>query len=337
VATIRDVATTAGVSVKTVSRVLNNFRNVSPDTKTRVLAAINALDYCPNANARNLALSFTKTIALCVTYNSNYVFSNSYFSEVFRGINEICNQNGYSLILQARPDCDYLELARGGRVDGMLLMCVRLEEEHLQKLIGSGFPFVLIGKDPADRRIPWVEVDDELGAYIATKHLLQLGHLTIGYLGGPRQYVSSDKRLNGFKKALSEYGLAPDPEFIVSMPQPDVQNGYQAMHRLLTNLRLPSALIVFNDLMATGALDALQEKKIKVPQEFAIVGFDDIITAPHTNPPLTTVRQPSFDKGALATRLLLKLIHGEPVDNHQILLKPELIVRKSCGSGHSWD
>lgn len=332
-ATIHDVARQAAVSIKTVSRVLNRAESVAPATREKVLAVMAELDYHPNANARSLVLNSTQTISLCAIYNSNFVFSNPYFFEVFRGINEVCNRSGYSLLFQARPDCDYLEMAQNGRSDGLLLMCVRLEEQRLEKLLKSGFPFVLIGKDPADRRIPWVEVDDETGSYMATKHLLQLGHKTLGYLGGPIQYVSSQKRRQGFERALAEYGLAADPDLIVSVPQPDETYGYQAMQQLLTNLRLPTAVAAFNDLMATGALRALAEKKVRVPEEIAVVGFDDIITAPHTNPPLTTIHQPAFDKGAIATQLLLKLIAGETVEDRHILLKPRLVVRKSCGSG----
>ncbi len=335
-ATVYDVARVAEVSIKTVSRVMNNYRSVSEKTRQKVLQAMVELDYHPNASARALALNSTRTVALCVSYSSDYVFSNPYFSEVFRGINHMCNEFGYRLLFEARSDADYLQIPKSGLADGLLLMCLRVEENSLEQLVKLKFPFVMLSNFPSQLDIPHVSSDAEHGSYMITKHLLQLGHRAVGFIGGPRQYYSNTKRFRGFEAAMKEYGLPLNQDWLTFVDSiPDERQGYQAMHRLLTNITLPTAVVAFNDLVAMGGLKALQEKRIRVPEEMAVVGFDDITTSPHTNPPLTTVREPCFDKGAVATKMLIKIIEGKELEQTQVQFKTQLVVRASCGAKHA--
>lgn len=327
--TIMDIAREAGVSIKTVSRVINDSPNVSEKTRKLVLDVIKRLNYCPNANARGLITNKTNTIGVFIDYESKYVFSNLLFAEVLRGITEVCNQVEYHLLLQCKWENSFINLVRSNKIDGLIYLCVRHDSKFTDELIKANFPFVLIGKPAKDERINWVEVDDERGGYLATRHLLELGHTKIAFLGGSKNYMSYVKRFNGFIRALKERNIEPRPDWIVNNSYFGQEEGYQAMKVLLTALERPTAVFVFNDLLAMGALRALLEKGIKVPEEMSIVGYDNIMPCAYTNPPLTTVEQPAFEKGAIAARLLIKLINEEPFEKRPILLPPKLIIRKS--------
>ena len=329
--TIKDVAQAAGVSAKTVSRVLNDSPSVAKETRQAVLGAMNDLKYHPNASARSLVLSQTGVVGLAIAYDPRFVFGNPYFSEVIRGINDICNGEGYNLLVEARPDTSALTLVRSGKVDGLLYMCTRKDLELTDELLVRNFPFVLIGRDPDEERIPSVEVDDELGGYIAGKHLSDLGYRRLGFIGGSREYVSFAQRSAGFMRALEEAGLSLDKDFVVENEYVSQEEGYQSMHRLLASASRPEAVFVFNDLLALGALRALKEKGADLPGDMGIVGFDNIMPTMYCDPPLTTIEQPAYDKGFIAAQILLKTIRGEDIEDRHLLLRPRLVVRSSCG------
>jgi LacI family transcriptional regulator len=333
-ATIRDVAQLAGVSITTVSHVLNGTRPVSADGMARVLQAVQELGYQPNAVARSLRMSETRMFGMIVPDNSN-----PYFAEVARSIEDAAFELGYSVIL-CNSDEDpakeqaYLNLLIEKRVDGIAFVATGASENTLEPAHARGLPVVVV-----DREIegsPWssVLVHNSRGAREAVDHLARLGHRRIGCISGPRNLGPSSERVRGYREALRRNGLPVEPKSIVEGDF-HAEGGYRTMNALLEREPKLTAVFACNDMMAVGALRAMREHGRSVPDDIALVGFDDIALASYTQPALTTIAQPYQELGRRVAQLLAKGERGDPAEQERIRLEPRLVVRESCGAARA--
>lgn len=333
--TSQDVADLAGVSRTTVSFVLNDTPNaqISEETRQRVLEAAAKLSYYPNAAARSLASRKTGTIGLVLCQSPDRIFADAFLPEVIRGIGDVVQERDLRLLLQSvdditKPDA-YIGLVREKRIDGIILSGPRSDDRQLPQLREEGFPIVLLGQLKGSG-VNFVDVDNVGGAKMAVEHLIRLGHQRIAMItNAPLQYTASEDRLWGYRRALEENGLLYD-EQLVRYGDFREESGYEAMSQLLALSTPPKAIFVASDLVAFGVMEAIKERGLGIPQDIAIVGFDDVRLANYVDPPLTTVRLPAYKLGARAAATLIRIIDGESVDNG-VLLETELVIRESCG------
>ncbi len=335
-ATIKDVAAQAGVSYQTVSRVINNHPSVKDDTRQRVQAVIEALGFRPNLAARSLPRRRSQIIGLIVPYEADQLFRDPNLIAQIGGIDAEANAQGYNLLLSTAGHSNqavdaYQRFIRNQVADGALVLETPSMQAGNQLLAQQGYPYVSIGYDTTLPQAYCVHSNDRDGAYQATSHLIQKGHHRIGVInartaGGA--IGAMGERLAGFCLALEEGTLAFDPELAVQgdLTRP---SGQLAAQKLLALKEPPTAIFAFNDRMAMGAIRALHEARLRVPQDVAVVGFDDIGTAADFSPPLTTVRQSGRQMGQMAAQMLFKLIKGETVSDREVVLPAELIIRHS--------
>src|SRR5687767_1505033 len=327
-ATIREVAETAGVSYATVSHVINNTRLVSPETRERVLAAMDALDYRPNALARSLRQGKTNTLGLVLPDSAN-----PFFAEISRSIEDEAFKQGYSVFLcntelDTRRELFYVDVLSKKQVDGIIFVAAGDQADSLDFLVQRNMPVVMI-----DRNLPNVEVDavmtdNRLGGYLATRHLIKLGHTRIACIAGPSSITPSAERIIGYRRALEEGGLSYD-ETLIMRGDYHAQSGMEITHSFLKMNPRPTAIFALNDLMALGALRAAAEAGCSVPGDLAVVGYDDLEIARFANPPLTTIAQPKKEIGVQAVNLLVGRMSQRNRSPSRLLLPPELIVRRS--------
>jgi LacI family transcriptional regulator len=328
-----DVAREAGVSMMTVSRVVNNKDGVSAATRQRIQAVIDRLGYRPSDIARGLVTKRTGTLGLVVPD-----VSNPFFSEVARGAEHVAYAEGYNVFLCNTEEDVERELAvlkslEEKRVDGIVLCSSRLEESELEAAVARHPAVVLVNRQLSGSNVSAVLIDDEAGGEMATRHLLQSQHCAIGFLAGPLASHSGRRRAKGHRAALAAAGLSYDPDW-TQRGAPTVDGGRQAARALLTAHAELTALFCYNDLVAVGALQACAELGYRVPKEIAVVGCDDIPLAALITPPLTTARGPRYALGRQGMELLLRQIDGCPGADEsrcpEIVLQPELIVRASA-------
>jgi len=327
--TVKDVARRAKVSTATVSHVINETRFVSEELRARVYQAMEELDYRPNAIARSLRRKRTQDIGMIVP-DVAYPF----LAEVARGLEDRGFELGYSAILcesnsEPEREAACVDLLRMKRVDGIVFVAAGENSHHVRALIERGVPVVV-----CDRELPGVEVDtviaDNVGSgHQATDHLIRLGHRRIGCIAGPQELCISNKRLAGYRRALEEHGLPLDQDIIV---HGDFRcpGGYEAMGKLLALDDPPTAVFACNDLMAMGAICAVSKRRLRMPEDVAIVGCDDIALAAFTNPSLTTVAQPKHEMGAAAVEMLVDRIEDAHKPPTKRVLPTELVIRDSC-------
>lgn len=328
-ATIKDVALHAGVSVTTVSHVVNDTRHVSKEGRARVEAAIRELGYVPSAVARSLKSNTTRTLGM-LTPNS----SNPYFAEIVRVVEDRCFAAGYTLILcntedESSRQSVYLKVLAERRIDGLIVVSTGDDEALVSQLRGLPMPTVLLDREIDDPGCDLVETAHMDGGLLAVRHLLSLGHRRIACIGGPVHVSVGEQRIEGWRLALAESGAASSVGALLWRGGFTSQGGYEAMHAILRDTHRPSAVFVCNDLMAIGALRAVHESGLRVPDDISIVGFDDIELAAYTSPPLTTVAQPKNLIGALAVDMLLERVGGRRRETRKLVLQPELRVRAS--------
>ncbi|MCU0508756.1 MAG: LacI family transcriptional regulator [Anaerolineae bacterium] len=328
---ISDVAREAGVSSQTVSRALNNKGEISVETRQRVLEIVRRLGYRPNTLARGLVTQKTCTLGLVVPD-----IANPFFSEVARGAEDAAHFAGYSLLLcnameDPEREMEALRTLEAQRVDGILLCSSRLAAPKLEALLGRLPPVVLANREPASEAMHSVSIDDEFGALAAMRHLLRSGRRQVGLLAGPPASSSGARRTAGHRAALAEAGLPARPELIVPCA-PHLEGGVEGATALLTRYPEIDALLCYNDLVAVGALQACAGLDRRVPEDVAVVGFDDIPLAALVTPPLTTLRSDRRMLGAELVRLMLQALEGCPGGCENVVLKPELIVRASAPS-----
>jgi LacI family transcriptional regulator len=327
--TIREIAQAAGVSIATVSRVLNGRPDVAPETRETVLRVVRDQGFSMNRSAR--ALSGGKTGLVGVTLP---IVEAAYFSVILSGAAEALYEHDMRIVLcptlhQHEREVTLLDRLMQGTTDGAVLMLPEESNEELRALQRHGYPFVVV--DPRvqlDEGIPAVSAGHASGAVAATEHLLSLGHRRIGAITGPRSWLASSERLTGYHAALATAGVMPDPQIILESGF-QTEPGARAAGRLLDLPEPPTAIFAFNDNIAIGALRAAKKRGLRVPEDLSVVGFDDSEHAAIVTPPLTTVRQPLAEMGRMAVMLLTRLLEGQRLEALHIELKTRLVLRGS--------
>jgi DNA-binding LacI/PurR family transcriptional regulator len=329
--TIGEIAELAGVSKTTVSRVINNKPDVNPETRENILELIAKYNFQPNVFAKAISSQKSNNIGLIIPYTVDYIFSNQFYVDVLRGIStEIENSNYYLLICYVH-EANYVDIFRQKRVDGFVLMSpASLHRDIIRELQCAEAPFVSTAKLLDEEAMVYVDVDNVRGASLAVEHLISLGHEKIAFVGKPA-LTSSQDRLTGYRQVLEKHGIAYQEDFVRVTASSSVKAGYEVMADLLQMDNPPTAVFLANDVMAMGAIKASQDLNLRVPEDISIVGFDDVPLAQYTTPALTTVRQPAFEKGVEATRLLLQFLENGIVPVSRTL-DVELIVRNSTAA-----
>lgn len=332
--TLRDVAERAGCSASTACRALADHEHIHPATRARVLAAAQELNYVPNRLARSLVRKRSELIGFVL-----FDVAHPFFAGVTRGIEDVTGGAGYDLVLSCsyrnqQQERNAVNLLSRLQADGFIITPVLEATDHLTQAQKSGLRLVVVGRTLIDLGFASVSVDDHRAGLLVTSHLLALGHRTIGAVaGGHVGNRAEQQRILGYRQALAQAGVAHRPELEITVGANDIAAGRRAADLLLERGDLPRALMATNDLLAMGLLHRLRERGLSVPDDVAITGFDDIEFAEYAEVPLTTVRLPQFELGRRAAALLLDMLNEKgPEGPVQILLEPQLIVRKSCGA-----
>lgn len=334
-ATSQDVANLAGVSRTTVSLVLNDVKgfNISPETRQRVHQAAEKLGYIPNATAQALATRRAKAIGLVMTRSPHHIASDTFLPQIIGGLLDVVRQNKLRLLIESvdveHQDRAYLELIRAKHIDGMILLTPRLDDAGLRRLEEADVPTVLMGK-LENSNLYSVDVDNRLAAKKAVQYLLDLGHTDIACISNaPASYSAAPDRVLGYKDALTEAGITPD-EALIRYADFDPQSGFERMQSLLNGGKQFTAVFVASDNVAMGAKSALRDANLHIPDDISIVGFDDIPWARYSDPPLTTIHLPAQELARTACVMLMDLMRGAKMDERNLILDTELVVRQSC-------
>lgn len=327
--TINDVAHLAKVSTATVSRVLHDTGNVKQATRNRVLKAVEALNYQPNILARQFRRKETRSIVVVFPD-----ITSPFYSKVLLGIEDVARRYNYQVLLgDSRNDPErefqYLDLLKQKQVDGMILLTSRIGQADMAE-IASQFPIVLAGDYFEGLQVPMVSIDNISGARKITDHLISLGHERIAFFSGPMDRNFSKDRWKGFRQALANHDLQVYEGCILEGNY-TIDSGYALLSRTLDLDPRPTAVFASNDQMAVGAIKAALDKGLRVPEDLAIVGFDDIDMASICEPELTTIAQPKHGIGEQAMELLIKQMMNIPLAKPHVLLDGKLIIRESCG------
>ena len=329
-ATIQDVVKLSGVSVATVSRVIHNSPNVLPATREKVLAAIRELDYHPNRLAQQFRTQRTKCVLVLLPR-----LGDSFYSEILKGIEEVASAAGYHIFIANtgnNPEMAkfYYEALIQKQNDGIIDFSACLPREYMEEIAGQN-PVVVACRYLSNSNVPNVTIDNLAASREMTEYMLNLGHRRIAYIGGNTELALYRSRLYGYRQALEERGI-PAEETIIYTADPDIQGGYDAAMQLLRSGEKFTAIVTSGDTLAVGAIKALQERKLQVPEEIAVCGFDDIEISSLLSPTLTTIRQPRGLIGRHAMEKLLGFISGKDENlSEQIVLPYELVIRASSG------
>jgi DNA-binding LacI/PurR family transcriptional regulator len=328
--TIDEIAEMAGVSKTTVSRVLNNKPDVKPETREQIHSLIAKYDFKPNAMAKAFSIQKSHSIGLIIPHEATYIFSNPFYVEVMRGVSTEVDKLGYFLFLCYPHDQNYMDIYKQKRVDGFILMSPGSFHHNIITSLNSiQAPFVSTSFVPDEKEMVFVDVDNYKGGLMVMEHLIALGHTRIGFIGKPN-LTSSIERFDGYKYSLQKHSIPFDPELVRVAENASINGGAQITGELLNISNPPTAIFLVNDMLAIGAVRVIQEKGLSVPGDISIVGFDDVPLAECVNPPLTTVRQPAFEKGVKAARMLIQILEKKKSPKSQIL-DVELVVRGTTG------
>jgi LacI family transcriptional regulator len=332
-----DVAKKAGVSRTTVSFVLNNVTamQISEETRRRVLQAARDLGYVPDAAAQALASGRSKTIGLLLARHPHMIAADMFLTQVLEVLVREVNQHGMRLLLQVVEDFEnresYLKPVRSNSIDGILYSGPRIEDQALLSLVEHGVPTVLMGTLPGSSFYS-VDVDNRAAARRATAHLIEQGHTRLACLTNARlSYSAAVDRLQGFKDALDAAGILQDPD-LIRFGEFNPESGYFQMKYILDATPPPTAVFVASDVVAFGAMEAIRERGLRIPEDIALVGFDDVPVSRYIEPSLTTMQLPVVELARQSCAMLVSLINGEPPAQPQIFLEANLVVRKSCGA-----
>ena len=332
--TLEDIARQAGVSRSTVSRVVNGHPNVRADVRQRVLEVVQETGYHPNAAARTLASQRSRTIGLVLPRTVSSFFADPYFPHLTQGIAQACNQSDYTLgLFLVGSDEDeekaFPRLSRRGYLDGVLVQTGQVGDQLIERLIHSEMPLVIIGRPFHSDGVSFIDVDNLDAARNAVGHLVRLGYQRIATITGPANNTTGIDRREGYLRALAERGRTVE-EALVAEGDFSEASGYYAMKRLLP--AKPDAVFAASDVMAFGGMRAIREAGLRIPEEIALVGFDDLPQASRSEPPLTTVRQQVVQFGMSAVEVLIDVIDNGVTPPRRIVMATELIVRDSCGA-----
>jgi LacI family transcriptional regulator len=334
---LEEIARLAGVSRSTVSRVVNGDRRVSPAVRQRVEEVIRLHNYHPNAAARSLASRRTRLIGILIPHAVGVLFRDPFFPVLIQGVAEACNETDHNLTMLMEAADErlasrrvYERVIRGRHVDGVVIAASVVEDPIVTRLQEDGFPFVLVGRHPR-HEVSYVDVDNRGGARDGVAHLIQHGRRRIAMITGPTNMIASIDRYAGYVTALQEAGRLPEPGFTVHSDFTR-RGGYRAMQELLASASgIPDAVFVASDAMASGALQALRDGGLRVPDDVAVMGFDGFEEILVSQPILSTVVQPAEDEGRWAVRTLLELIENPERAPIQRCLTTRLELRRSCG------
>ncbi|WP_449539757.1 LacI family DNA-binding transcriptional regulator [Ferdinandcohnia sp. Marseille-Q9671] len=325
-ANIQQVAQKAGVSVATVSRVLNNAPSVSTKTRLKVENAIKDLNYEPSMLGRNLRNSESRLLLVLLPS-----ISNPFYTEIINGIQNTAIAHNYNILLcetDSNPQREniYFNMIKNKLADGVISMDPTVNMQKLNELAGN-YPVILCSEYEEGGRIPYVTIDNELAAYQAVKHLIKLGHQKIALINSDEKFLYARQRRNGYERALKEFEIPLRDAWIYHTKEVDFQNGVQAIRILFQQDEKPTAVFAVSDTLAIGALKGMNVSGLHVPNNIAIVGFDNISFSTMTNPTLTTISQPMYKMGCIAVNMLITSIQGEKVES--TVLDHELIIRES--------
>jgi LacI family transcriptional regulator len=328
-ASIKDVAREAGVSIATVSRVLNDVDVVNEETKKRVVEAIKKLGYRPNIVARSLKTQRTRTIGIIIPD-----ISNQFYPEIVRGAEDVANIYDYNIILcntdlNIEKEMEYLKVLKEKMVDGVLYMSNSLEPNILSLIKQLQFPMVLVESKSKGEDIPSVTIDNEKAAYDGVTYLIKKGNKRIAYIGAGEDIVNaSAMRYRGYKKALEKNNLTLD-ENRIYFTSSRARNGYKGINVILSKTKIDS-IFCTSDEIAVGVINALRDNGIRVPEDIDVMGFNNVYLASVFYPKLTTISQPIYDMGSIGMRMLIKMINKEKLEERNYILPHELIERDSC-------
>lgn len=325
-ANIQQVAKQAGVSVATVSRVLNGKDKVSTKTKLKVEEAIQYLNYEPSMLGRNLRNSESRIVLILIPS-----ISNPFYFEVIKGIENMALSQNYSILLcetDSKPEKEeiYFDLVRKKMADGIISMDPAVNVETLKEL-AENYAIIQCSEYGGGIGIPYVTIDSEEASYHAVKHLIQIGHRKIALMNSDEKFLYARERRMGYEQALQEHGIPLNGEYIFYTQELGFEQGQQTMKKILQLQDRPTAVFAVSDLLAIGALKEINAAGLHVPGDMAVVGFDKIDFSNMTNPALTTVAQPMYKMGTVAARMLIEKIQGKTVDS--VVLGHELVIRES--------
>lgn len=333
--TLEEIGQIAGVSRSTVSRVINDHPNIRPAVRQRVESIIRETGYQPNSAARSLASSQSRVFGLVMPSILKSAFADPYYPLVIQAISHACNQHDYTAALFLFQTLEEEEktsqrIVASGMIDGLVVTADTIESAFVSKIQQYDIPFVQIGRPPeaSAAHISYVDADNEAGAYLATSHLIQLGYRRICQLATLHNTAGADRDA-GYRHALADRGL-PIDESLIEVSDFSEAGGYQAMRALLD--KQPEAVVAQSDAIALGAIRAIRDRGLNVPDDIAVVGFDDMPLAGSANPPLTTVRQPIARTGTLAVETLIDIVKTSPRPARHIVLPVELVIRASSGA-----
>ena len=332
--TVEQIAKLSGVSRSTVSRVINNHPNVKPHVRQRVMEVIAETGYYPNPAARSLASQRSGIIGLVIPRAVQSLFTDPYYPRLMQGVAQACNANDYTLSLFLFHTEDeeqklYPRVLRNGLIDGLIVSASQIGDPLISQLIDNCVPFVMVGRPNDLPGVSFVNVDNAVSAYTAISHLIRLGYKRIATITGPLNTTVGLDRRQGYLDALNDRNRSMDERLIVEGDFTEL-GGYAAMQQLIPHQ--PDAVFIASDTMAFGALRALREAGLSVPDDVAVMGFDDLPTSALTDPPLTTIRQPIRRVGAQAVETLIDILANGPEPPRRIALTTELIIRSSCPS-----
>ena len=330
--TIKEVAEFAGVSRATVSRVLNNHAYVTDDVRQRVQQAMDTLGYQPNRSARRLRAQSSDIMGLIIPD-----IQNSLFQALVRGVEDAAYANQLNVVLcntDDNPDKQkaYLRVMQAERAAGVVVIPTRPNDGVvLAPVRETGIPVVLVDREVVNFEADIVKVDNIRGAHAATTHLVRLGYQRIAIIAGTQTLTPGRERLRGCYEAFDEQGIRVDPA-LVKVGNFRLESGYELTRELMSMAEPPDAIFAANNLMSLGALRALHELGIRIPEQAALIGFDDMPWAGDLNPPLTAVSQPGYEMGQQAVQLLLQRVERPASPFYKVVLQPRLVVRRSCGA-----
>lgn len=329
---ISDVARRAKVSRTTVSRVLNGKDDVNEETRRRVLEAIKELNYRPSALARSLVKQKTDTIGVILSD-----ITDPFFSRIIQGAEDVAYKFGYGIVYASMrwdPEIkhNYVSFLRNGRVDGLIMMGHTVgNEDYVREMVEDKFPLVLVEYWIENLKANFISIDNKGGGYLATRHLLGLGHRRIAHVAGHKNAQVSQERLAGYRQALEEAGKLYDESMVVYSDF-TTEGAIPVAKKLLSLPERPTAIFAANDLMAYGVIHAARELGLRVPQDLAVVGYDDIELASLVTPPLTTIHQPRYEIGSMAAWSLIQQIENKEMQPTVTEFKTNMVIRESCGA-----
>lgn len=330
---LKEVARRAGVSIATVSRVINADPKVKGETALAVQKAIKELGYRPNRVAQRLRATTARRRLVGLLIPD---IQNPYYVDIVRGVEEFAySQNITVIIGNFSQDLSkeelYIDILRSESVDGLIVATTPVTEKKVEQLIEDGIPVVCIDRGLKSLKADVVKTDNELGAIMATEHLIRLGHQRIAHVAGDMEIPTTHEQITGYKAALKKHKLKLDPALIYSKKS-DYESGVLLTEKILALKNRPTAIFTANNLLTLGALETLHRHKVRIPKDMAIVGFDDVYWATSLNPALTAVKQFGYEMGQQAAELLYKRLSSPQAPPTSLIIKPELMVRKSCGT-----